>query len=449
MSTPILKTKLHIPSPHPHPVERSRLLAKITRGAHGKITLISAPAGSGKTTLVSGWLHTSAQPAAWLSLDENDSDPARFLMYLIAALQGIAPEIEAGLLARLQSPQPPPIETVLTALLNQLANVVEPFVLVLDDYHVLDSSDINAALAFLIEHQPPQMHLVITTREDPPLPLARLRARRQLTEIRAADLRFTPDEASAFLNQTMGLFLSPDVIDALEKRTEGWIAGLQLAAISMHGHPDARQFIDAFTGSHHFVVDYLVEEVLSRQSPDVLDFLIQTSMLDRMCGPLCDAILQRTEPASQAMIERIHQANLFLVPLDNERQWFRYHHLFGDLLRKRLHQAKNMDLERLNLNASMWFEVNGFVFEAFQHATTAGDINRSIHLIEGNHTPLYLQGYAAPVLSWLQALPSHTKNTRPILWIITAWALWITHQSPEVEPILQRAEAALAHLPPD
>jgi LuxR family maltose regulon positive regulatory protein len=320
---------------------------------------------------------------------------------------------------------------------------------VLDDYHMLDSAEVDTALDFLIEHQPPQMHLIIMTREDPPLPLARLRARRQLVEIRAADLRFTPEEASAFLNHAMGLSLSSDVIDALERRTEGWIAGLQLAALSMQGHQDIRQFIEAFTGSHHFVLDYLVEEVLSRQSPEILDFLLQTSILDRMCGPLCDAILDEAGTASQSTLQQIHQANLFLIPLDNERGWYRYHHLFGDLLRKRLLQAENHDAKRLNLNASRWFEDNGYALEAFQHAAAAEDINRVLQLVDAGHTPLYLRGYAVPVLRWLQSLSSETKDARPILWVMTAWVLWITHQSIKVEPILQQAEAALAQLTPD
>ena len=413
------------------------------------MTLVSAPAGSGKTTLVSEWIRASDRPTAWLSLDEHDSDAIRFLTYLVTTLQGITPEFGGGIVEALQSAQPPPTEVLLTPLLNQLADVPIPFVLVLDDYHMLDSAEVDSALVFLIEHQPPQMHLIMTTREDPNLPLARLRARRQLTEIRAADLRFTPDEASAFLNHVMGLSLSPEAIDALEKRTEGWIAGLQLAAISMQGHQDTRQFVEAFTGSHHFVLDYLVEEVLSRQPPDLLDFLIQTSILDRMCGPLCDAVLDQAGITSQSTLQRIHQANLFLIPLDNERGWYRYHHLFGDLLRKRLLQAKNYDVKRLNLNASRWFEDNGFALEAFQHAAAAEDINRVLQLVDAGHTPLYLRGYAVPVLRWLQSLSPETKDAHPILWVMTAWTLWITHQSIKVEPILQQAESVLAQRPHD
>ena len=273
---------------------------------------------------------------AWLSLDESDSDPVRFLTYFVAALETIAPQIGAGIMNSLRSPQPPPIDSLLTPLLNAIATIPVDFVLVLDDYHVLDSQEIDRALTFLIDNQPPQMHLVITTREDPPLPLARLRARGQLTELRAADLRFTSDEAAEFLNAAMGLTLSPEDVDALERRTEGWIAGLQLAAISMQGQQDNRRFIESFTGSHHFVLDYLMEEVLSHQPAHIQEFLLKTSILERLCGPLCAAILQQDDEDALATLEHIRQANLFLIPLDNERRWYRYHYLFADLLRQRL-----------------------------------------------------------------------------------------------------------------
>ena len=291
MSTPILATKLYIPPPRPKVVLRPRLIERLNEGLHRKLTLISAPAGFGKTTLVSEWVAGCERPAAWLSLDEGDNDPTRFLTYLVAALQTIAANIGEGVLGVLQSPQPPPTESILTALLNEITTIPDNFVLVLDDYHVIDAKPVDHALTFLLEHLPPQMHLVIATREDPQLPLARLRARGQLTELRAADLRFTPSEAAEFLNQVMGLNLSAEDIAALETRTEGWIAGLQLAAISMQGHQDATSFIKSFTGSHHFVLDYLVEEVLQQQPESVQTFLLRTSILDRLCGPLCDAVL--------------------------------------------------------------------------------------------------------------------------------------------------------------
>src|SRR5256884_6961035 len=291
MLTPILVTKLYIPRPRPNVVSRARLLEPLNEGLHRKLTLVSAPAGFGKTTLVSQWLAGCQRPAAWLSLDEGDNDPARFLTYLVAALQTIAATIGEGVLGALQSPQPPPTESILTALLNEITTIPDHFVLVLDDYHVLDTKAVDHALTYLVEHLPPQMHLVIATREDPQLPLARLRARGHLTEERATDLRFTPSEAAEFLNQGMGLNLSAEDIAALERRTEGWIAGLQLAALSLQGHEDAASFIRSFTGSHHFVLDYLVEEVLGQQDARVQMFLLRTSILNRLCSPLCDAIL--------------------------------------------------------------------------------------------------------------------------------------------------------------
>src|SRR5438067_7045713 len=266
--TPILATKLYLPRLRPNVVSRPRLLERLNEGLHRKLTLISAPAGFGRTTLVSAWVEASARPrtrTAWLSLDEGDNDPARFLAYLVAALQTIAAHIGEGVLGALQSPQPPPTEAILMALLNEITTLPDNFVLVLDDYHMIDAKPVDIALTYLVEHLPPQMHLVIATREDPQLPLARLRAQGQLIELRAADLRFTPSEAAEFLNQVMGLNLSAEDIAALERRTEGWIAGLQLAALSLQGQPDAASFITSFTGSHHFVMDYLLEEVLEQQ----------------------------------------------------------------------------------------------------------------------------------------------------------------------------------------
>src|SRR5437016_5510313 len=363
MSTPILATKLYIPPPGPHVVQRPHLIARLNEGLHRKLTLISAPAGFGKTTLVSEWLAGGARPAAWLSLDEGDNDPARFLAYLVAALQTIVPDIGEGVSGVLQSPQPPPTASILTALLNEITTIPDNFVLVLDDYHVLDAKPIDQALTFLLEHLPPHMHLVIATREDPPLPLARLRAGGHLTEVRAVDLRFTPSEAAAFLNQVMGLNLEAQDIAALERRTEGWIAGLQLAAISLQGQQDATSFIRSFTGSHHFVLDYLLEEVLGQQSESLQTFLLRTSILDRLCGPLCDAVLMDPSVSGRETLEYLERANLFLVPLDNERSWYRYHQLFAELLRQRLNQITTSStgderdgVAELHSRASQWFE---------------------------------------------------------------------------------------------
>ena len=330
MVTQILATKLFIPPPRPKVVARPRLIEQLNEGLHGKLTLISAPAGFGKSTLIAEWLASGERRAAWLSLDEGDSDLTRFLAYFIAALQTIAANLGEGVLVALHSPQPPATEASLTALLNEIAALPDDFVLVLDDYHAVDAAPVDQALAFLLEHLPPRMHLAITTREDPQLPLARLRARGQMTELRATDLRFTPAEAADFLNQVMGLNLSTQEVDALETRTEGWIAGLQLAALSMRGRADASGFVKAFAGDNRYVVDYLVEEVLQRQPARVRDFLLQTSILEGLCGPLCDAVTGQAE--GQARLEALERGNFFVVPLDDNRHWYRYHHLFADIL---------------------------------------------------------------------------------------------------------------------
>jgi LuxR family maltose regulon positive regulatory protein len=481
MSTPILATKLYIPLPRPDAVLRFRLIERLDEDlCHGlgfgrKLTLISAPAGFGKTTLISEWIAGCERPVAWLSLDEGDNDPPRFLTYLIAALQtivarqGTVDQIGEEVLGVLQSPQPPPIESVLTILLNDLATIPDNLVLVLDDYHVIDAPQVDDALTFLIEHLPPQLHLVIATREDPPLSLARMRARGRLTELRAADLRFSHDETAEFLNRVMGLNLSVEDIAALETRTEGWIAGLQLAALamqgtlSMQGRQDTATFIQSFTGSHRFVMDYLVEEVLHQQPKHVQTFLLRTSILDRLCGPLCDAVLQRggdphlTESDSgQATLEYLEQANLFLVPLDDERRWYRYHHLFAELLRQQLRQSfdsssgnEGIDAAELHVRASVWYEENGFELEAFHHAAAADDIERARWLIEGTGVPLYFRGAAHPIRNWLASLPAEVLDARPSLWVMYAWVLMATFENAQVEPKLQAAEAVLQHSEPD
>ena len=335
MSIPVLATKLYVAAPRPKVVLRPRLIDRLNEGLYQsqafsrKLTLISAPAGFGKTTLVSAWTAGCGRPVAWLSLDAGDNDPACFLTYFIAALQTIAPGIGEGILGILQATQskPPPIETLLTTLLNELSTLPDHPLLVLDDYHVIETQALNQGLTFLIEHLPSRLHMVIVTREDPPFPLARLRARGQLNELRASDLRFTTVEAAEFLKQVMGLNLSAEDVSALENRTEGWIAGLQLAAISMQGQTDATGFIKSFTGSNHFVLDYLMEEVLQRQPENVQTFLLRTAILGRMCGPLCDAVLPDHANSGQETLEYLERANLFIVPLDKERRWYRYHHL--------------------------------------------------------------------------------------------------------------------------
>lgn len=444
MTTPILTTKLYIPPSPARTVPRPNLMQHLDDGLHGKLTLVSAGAGFGKTTLVSAWVHHLARPVAWLSLDERDSDVGRFVTYVVAALQTLAPSVGEDVLHMLQSPQPPPTEFLLTHLLNALAAMTNPFLLVLDDYHTVDSADVDAVLAFILDHMPPHMHMVIATRQDPALPLARLRARGQLNELRVKQLRFSHDETAQFLNEIMGLQLTADDIAALESRTEGWVAGLQLAALSLRGQSDSAAFIASFTGNHRFVLDYLIEEVLQHQPEAIQQFLLQTAILDRFCAPLCDALLPNANSA--AILGTLEQANLFLIPLDSQRQWYRYHHLFGDLLRQRLQQTLSADaLNALHQRASQWYEQNGFTLDAFQHATAAHDLSRAATLLENDDTPLYLSSDATAILRWFDGLPADVLHANPNL--LMAYALTLTvngHQIDRVPNMLRALESGLA-----
>ena len=450
MTTSILATKLYIPPIRPELVSRPRLIEQLNAGLHRKLTLISAPAGFGKTTLLSEWVAGCERPVAWLSLDEGDNDLVCFLTYLVAALQTIESNVGKGVLAALQAPGPANVEPLLTTLLNEIAGLPDNSVLVLDDYHVIESQPIDNALAFTLDHLPPQMHLVIASRSDPSLPLSRLRAGGQMTEIRAHDLRFTHDEISTFLDKVMGLNLSAENVAALETRTEGWIAGLQLAALSMQGlkrNGDIADFVNSFTGSDRYIQDYLADEVLQQRPKGTKDFLLQTSILNRLSGPLCDAVTEQKN--SQAILEALEAANLFIVPLDNERRWYRYHHLFADLLRQRLHHQQPDNVADLHIRASVWYEENGLEIEAFHHAAAANDVEHAARLVEGEGMPLLFRGAVAPVLNWLESLPTTVLDARPSLWVTYASALWIAGQLTGVEQKLQAAEAALQGAEPD
>ncbi len=442
LTAPLLSTKFYIPPARPEFVPRPRLIERLDGGLPRKLTLISASAGFGKTTLLSEWVTGCKRPVAWLSLDEGDNDPTRFLAYLISALQTIAANIGQGVSGALQSPQPPPPEMILTALLNEITTIPDKFVLVLDDYHTIDSKAVDSALAFLVEHQPPQMHLVIATREDPHLPLPRLRARGQLSELRAADLRFTPAEAADFLNQVMGLNLPAEDITALETRTEGWIAGLQLAALSMQGHQDTTNFIKSFAGSHHFVLDYLVEEVLGQQSESVQSFLLRTSILDRLCGPLCEAVLGSPAASGQKTLEYLEHVNLFIIPLDNERRWYRYHHLFADVLRMHLMAKQPDQVPALHREASEWYEHNGSTENAIRHALAAEDFERAATLIELAipEKRRNRQGATVTELGWLKALPDELIRLRPVLSFDYAFASFGGGELEGVEARVREAE---------
>lgn len=443
MSTPILATKLYVPPFRANGVLRSRLSERLDAGLRSKLILVSAPAGFGKTTMVGEWaagcnrLEPEVRPA-WLSLDEGDSDPARFLAYLVVALRTVAGDIGQGTLDMLQSPQPPPTESMLSALLNEIATLPQSVVLVLDDYHLVDSEPVDRAVAFVLEHLPPQLHLIIATREDPRLPLARWRARGELTELRAADLRFTATEAAEFLNRVMSLDLSATDVTALEARTEGWIAGLQLAALSIRGRPDAAGFIQAFTGSNRFVLDYLVEEVLERQPQAARSFLLQTSILDTLCGPLCDAVTGQRH--GKDTLERLERDNLFVVPLDDDRRWYRYHHLFADVLQAHLLEEQPDQLPTLHTRASRWYEENGSRSDAVRHALLAEDFEWAADLIELAGPSVVTGSHTAIWLKWARSLPDELIRARPVLSVWYAYALLGTGELEAAEARLTDAE---------
>ena len=463
MPTPLLTTKLYIPPLRPGMVSRPRLIERLNAGllSRRKLTLISAPAGFGKTTLLSEWAAGCERPVAWLSLDEGDNDPTRFWAYVIAALQTVREGIGGTALAALQSPQPPPVEAILTTLINEIAAVSQgdhegcPYVLVLDDYHAINAQPIHDGLAFLLDHLPPQMHLGLTTRSDPPLHLTRLRGRGQLTELRPTDLRFTPDEVTEFLNQVMGLELSADNVAALASRTEGWIAGLQMAAVSMQGREDIASFVRAFTGSNRFILDYLVEEVLDQQPSATQEFLLKTSILERLTGTLCDAVTgiserinadgrKNRDSPSQVILERLERANLFIVPLDDERRWYRYHHLFGSVLRLHLKQKiGTLGLLPLHRRACDWYARHDLNVEALHHAIAGQDFDRAADLIKPIAVITTIQGGATTVRGWINALPDDLVRERPHLCVLHAWAFNLTEQVEAIEPRLQDAERAL------
>jgi LuxR family transcriptional regulator, maltose regulon positive regulatory protein len=440
MASPLLETKLHIPRWRRGLVARPRLSERLSRGAKSALTLVSAPAGFGKTTLLAEWL--AAAPAdgrsvAWLSLDRRDNDPALFWTYLVAAMKTTAPGAGAGALSLLQPPQPPN-EAGLVALLNDLDAISNDVVLVLDDYHVVEARDVHDGMAFLLEHLPPQIHLVIGSRADPPLPLARLRGRGELVEIRAADLRFTPGEAAAYLNEMMGLQLTAADVAALEGRTEGWIAALQLAALSLQGREDVAAFIDGFAGDDRYIVDFLAEEVLQRQPGHVQQFLLQTSILDRLSGPLCDVVTG--QDGSKAKLAALERGNLFLVPLDDRRQWYRYHQLFADVLHARLLDEQPGDVPELHRRASGWHERNDEPSEAIRHALAAGDFERGADLVELAIPAMSRTRQEAAVRGWLELLPDEVVRVRPVLSVGFAGALLTVGELEGVEARLQDAE---------
>ncbi|MCG3209668.1 MAG: HTH-type transcriptional regulator MalT [Anaerolineae bacterium] len=472
MSFSILATKLFVPPPRAELVPRPRLLNRLTASFQRKpgVALVSAPAGFGKTTLVSSWInqkdeggrikdekseiHPSSpilhpSNVAWLSLDEGDNDQLRFFTYLVAALQQANPQVGQVIqsMLRAEPPQLPSPDALATTLINDIAAAATPLVLVLDDYHVIDNPLIDQTLNFLIDHQPPQLFLVLTSRIDPDLPLARLRVRGKLTELRAADLRFTADEAAAFLKRVTNLPLTKQEIIALESRTEGWIAGLQLAALSMQGSSDVAGFISAFTGSHRYIIDYLADEVLDRQPPSIRSFLLRTAILNRLSAPLCNAVTGQT--GSQAMLEQVESANLFLIALDNERRWYRYHHLFADLLRQRLHaETPPTEIAGLHGRAALWYGQQAeatkqpeVVTEALHHTLKAGDSDFAVRLISAHVADNLMGGRLTTVSYWLDQLSPALVQSHPTLSIARAWVLYFSQQPELTETYLQHAAA--------
>jgi LuxR family maltose regulon positive regulatory protein len=440
MAGPLLETKLHVPRLRRAQVARPRLSELLTGARESALTLVSAPAGFGKTTLLAEWLATDpveGRSVAWLALDQRDNDPALFWTYLVAALQTAAPEVGAGALTLLQSSQSP-MEAGLATLLNDLHAVPNDVVLVLDDYHVIESRDVQDGMAFLLDHLPPQIHLVIAGRADPAVPLARLRARGELVEIRAADLRFTPDEAAEYLTTVMGLTLTAGDVAALEGRTEGWIAALQLAALSLQGRDDVAGFIGSFAGDDRYIVDYLAEEVLQRQPEHVRRFLLQTSVLSRLGGSLCDAVTG--QDGGKAMLGTLESGNLFLVPLDDRRQWYRYHHLFADVLQAHLLDEQAEDVPDLHRRASAWYEQNGEPSEAVRHAMAGKDFGRAADLVELAIPALRRGRQEATLRRWLEALPDEVIRVRPVLTVGYVGSLMVRGELEGVEGRLRDAE---------
>ena len=444
MRQALVTTKLRAPRTRPNLVERPRLREALVRNEGRRLTLVSAPAGFGKTTLLSEWLEVRSGDGgsiAWVSLEEADNDPARFLTYLVRALQPVEEGIGEGVLASLRSPDPPPVEVVVGALINELTRVEQNITIAFDDYHLITSKPVHEAVYFLMEHMPENVHLVISGRTDPPLSLAKLRARDQMAEIRAADLRFTSEEATAFLGDVMGLTLSAGDVAALEEVTEGWVAALQLAALSMRDCADVSGFVEAFSGSNRHVLDFLTEEVLERQPEGVRNFLLKTSVLGRMSAPLCHTLTGRND--GQEMLEMLERENLFVVALDDERRWYRYHHLFAEFLRSRLQREHPERIRELHRRAAAWYQRNDWTSEAVGHALAAQDHLRAAYFVEHVVDEMWSRGEVMTLLSWLEALPEEVMRRRPQLLMQYAAALLWVGRLDDVEPLVREIELAV------
>jgi LuxR family maltose regulon positive regulatory protein len=440
----LLTTKLYIPTLRSDLVPRPHLYNRLNEGSNRKLILVSAPAGFGKSTLVSGWLAERGFQAAWLSLDQGDNDPVRFWTYLIAAIQTIHQEIGGDARQIVSAPQLRSIEPVAISLINDITQLDHDLIVVLDDYHIIEAEQVHAGLSYLLEHQPPNLHIVLSTRVDPSISLARLRAHSQLTEIRAEDLQFSIEEATTLLNEKMGLNLKPKHIEALNTHTESWVVGLQLAALSLKGQPSYDAFIEEFTGGHKFILDYLIEEVLVTLPDTQREFMLRTSILERFCDKLCRAVTD--DPSSGQMLDEIRKSNLFLIPLDTEGRWFRYHHLFAEVLYALLEQEHPSEINGLHLKAAAWFESEGHAGEAVDHALRSGDMTQAKEFILKYWDPFFKRGEVATVLRWLGALPEEMKGDDPFVALPHCWALFLSGKIPSIAPYLERADEAYKRL---
>ncbi len=444
MEPPLIATKLYVPKPRNGLVARPRLLERLRRGGESRLTLVSAPAGFGKTTLLAEWLGRKPDEdssVAWLAHDAQDSAPTLFWTYVLPALQTAVPTVGARALELIAS-SPVPTELLLTTVLNELAATPHDVWLVLDDYHLVDSQEVSEGMTFLLEHLPPHVHVVLSTRADPDLPLSRWRVRGELVEIRAADLRFTSGEAATYLNEAAGLHLAAEDVAALEERTEGWIAALQLAALSLQGRDDVAGFIAGFAGNDRYIVDYLVEEVLRHQSEPVQRFLLTSAMLDRLTGALCDAVTGRDDGSETLMT--LERANLFVVALDDRREWYRYHHLFADVLRTRLLAERPEQVPLLHQRASSWYESHGLAEEAVRHALAGRDVDRAAHLIEMAVPEMRRLRQDAMLSGWLKALPDAAIRRSPVLSVFYGSMLMHSGDLDAAEGRLEDADRALA-----
>lgn len=448
MGLTILKTKLFIPPLQDTVIPRPRITDRIESSVRsGKaLTLIAAPAGFGKTTVVSDWVQTSGRRVAWFSLDESDDEVARFWGYVIVALRNLQPDFGPGLFSALTASPPPPIRSLMPELINHLVEIADPLILVLDDYHVISNPEIHDSLSYILDHRPPQFHLLIASRADPPLSIARMRAQQMLTELRSDKLRFTRDEAQVLLNDVMQLGLEPGAVQQLQSRTEGWGVGLLLAAQSMRDRADKQAFIAAFSGSHHYILEYLLAEVLTRQPDDLRVFLLRTSILDALCAPLCDYVTQANN-AQESLIQ-LYRENLFIIPLDQERIWYRYHHLFADLLVNFLHsELPEAEILELFRRAADWFEREGDLDKAIKYALNAKQYEYAAELIEQQADVVISRGYVRTLLGWIEALPREVIQTRPRLLIHQGWTVFLTGKVNEARDILLGAREAFRLIP--